>query len=435
MKSGANLLGSVFKAGGVYFFFTLLNRAIPFLLIPLLTRYIDPTGYGIISVLGVVTAIATPLIGFCGNTVLYQRYHQVPLIDRPLLVNDCYKIVIFGAIAVMSISSLFPNLPDRYLGVGLFWFELTMLTAAAGMTFTLSTSLYQIKMQPLRYGILQFTSSVTNALFAIILVVVVEGGWQGRLWSICLAAVFSSLISVYLVLKHGDLDVNRFRDSSEIKTVVRLGSALIPATIAGGVVSMSDRLFLNGMTTLEIVGIYAVGFSFAQITDVILNSIGQAYLPYIYKHGRDTNRIVRLRFVQVILAVTVLSLSVAMLITVVAPFVLQHIVDVRFHDAHLVIGWLSLSFAFISINAPFQGLILSVNRNTVTIYISLITTLVSVVSSYLLISEFGMKGAAMSVALASFTSLLLHVFASQRYNSCPWFDPGVFTDLIKWRNK
>lgn len=430
-----NLLGSVFKAGGVYFFFTLLNRAIPFLLIPLLTRYIDPAGYGIISVLGVVTAIATSLIGLCGNTVLYQRYHQVPLIDRPLLVNDCYKIVIFGAIAVMSISSLFPTLPDRYLGVELFWFELAMLTAAAGMVFTLSISLFQIKMQPLQYGILQTTSSVTNALFAIVLVVVIEGGWQGRLSAIFLAAILSSLISVYLVHKYGELDVSRFRESSEMKTVARLGSALIPATIAGGVISMGDRLFLNGMTSLEIVGIYAVGFSFAQITDVILHSIGQAYLPLIYKHGRDTDRLVRLRFVQVIFAVTVLSLSIAALITLLAPFVIQHVIDARFHDAHQVIGWLSLSFAFISINSPFQGLILSVNRNNVTIYIGLITTLVSILGSYLLIVKFGMEGAAMSVALASLTSLLLHVLASQRYNPCPWFDPAVFTGFLNWENK
>ena len=47
----------------IYGVFTLVNHAIPFLLIPLLTRYLSPTDYGYVSVFAIISNIAAPLIG------------------------------------------------------------------------------------------------------------------------------------------------------------------------------------------------------------------------------------------------------------------------------------------------------------------------------------------------------------------------------------
>ncbi len=58
-----NIISStLLKNTAIYTLTTIINSAIPFLLIPILTRYLNPSDYGIISVYTVIVAIVSPFI-------------------------------------------------------------------------------------------------------------------------------------------------------------------------------------------------------------------------------------------------------------------------------------------------------------------------------------------------------------------------------------
>jgi O-antigen/teichoic acid export membrane protein len=420
-----NRIKAVIKNGGIYLFFSLLSRAIPFLLLPLLTRYIDPAGYGVVSVIAVVTAIAMPIIGMCSNSVLYQRYFKLDEVGRVYLVNDSYKIILANTILVCIIAIPFSSLINSYLKISLGWFEVGIVCAAAGMVTTLTTSLFQIKKQPLNYGIFQSASSLTNVGFTLLLVVFLEMSWQGRVWGILLSSLLVSFLAFYLNWKNGDINISRMKESPQIGTIFRLGGALIPSTIAGWAIAMSDRLFLTSMTSLELVGIYAVGVMVAQITDVFLNAMGQAYLPHLFQHGHGDDARTRIRLVQGVYLVAVVSLLTALVVSLIAPLIMNLMIDSRYHSATKILGWICLSYAFFSIAATFHSLVLVVEKNVVTIYVSVLTLIVNLIGNYLLIDHFGMVGAAMGNALSAFTFMSLLILASLRYNKLPWFDKQV----------
>jgi O-antigen/teichoic acid export membrane protein len=90
-------LKAMAKSGSIYLFFSLLIRAIPFLLLPVLTRYIEPAGYGVVTVVMIVIGIATPLIGMCSNSVLFQRFYKLDAAGRVDFITDCYKIIFMTA--------------------------------------------------------------------------------------------------------------------------------------------------------------------------------------------------------------------------------------------------------------------------------------------------------------------------------------------------
>lgn len=420
-----NRLKAVIKNGGIYLFFSLVSRAIPFLLLPLLTHYIDPAGYGVVSVIAVVTAIAMPIIGMCSNSVLYQRYFKLDDVNRACFVNDSYKIILGNTILISVIAIPFSALIESHLKISLGWFEVAIVCAAAGMVTTLTTSLFQIKKQPLNYGIFQSALSLTNVGFTLLLVVLWEMSWQGRVWGILISSLLVSLLAIYLNWKNGDINFSKMKKSVHVSTIFRLGGALIPSTIAGWGIAMSDRLFLSSMTTLELVGIYAVGVMIAQITDIFLNAMGQAYLPHLFQHGHSDNEGTRIRIVQGVYFVAFVSLLTALAVTLIAPVIMSLMIDFRYHAATKIIGWICLSYAFFSIAAVFHSLILVVEKNVVTIYVSALTLLVNLIGNYLLIDHFGMVGAAMGNALSAFTFMLLLILFSLRYNKLPWFDKRV----------
>lgn len=51
---------SLFRSAGIYTITQMINSAIPFLLMPVLTRYLTPTDYGIVAMFGVLLSFVAP---------------------------------------------------------------------------------------------------------------------------------------------------------------------------------------------------------------------------------------------------------------------------------------------------------------------------------------------------------------------------------------
>ena len=65
---------SILKSSGIYVGFAFLNRGLPFLLLPVLTSYIDPYGFGVIALFALIIRLLTPLIGMNSNSVLHRDF-------------------------------------------------------------------------------------------------------------------------------------------------------------------------------------------------------------------------------------------------------------------------------------------------------------------------------------------------------------------------
>lgn len=419
-------LKPLLSSGGIYLFFSLLSRAIPFLLLPLLTRYIDPVGFGVVAVVMMVTSIATPVIGMCSNSVLFQLYYKLDDGGRADFLADCYKLIAINTVLACALAVPFAPLIESRLQVSLGWFELALLSAGAGMVTTLTTSLFQIKKQALHFGVFQAISSLINVSLTLLLVIAAGWAWQGRIWAMTISAFIVAVAAIVVNYRSADIAWSGLGSAGHVGRVFRLGGALIPSTISGWALIMSDRLFLTSMTTLEQVGIYAVGVMIAQVTDVFLNALGQAYLPHLYEHGNRRDEEGRIRLVQGIYAVVALSLVVALAVACAGPYVLKWFIDPRYHSAAVVVAWVCFSYAFFSIAAIFQGLILVAEKNVVTIYVSALTLAVNLVGNYLLIGHFGMVGAAMGNTLSAFSFMVFLVAFSLKFTDLPWLDRRVY---------
>ncbi|WP_369412260.1 oligosaccharide flippase family protein [Geotalea toluenoxydans] len=57
------LSSSLFRASGIYTISAVINSSIPFLMMPILTRFLTPTDYGIVSMFTVLVGIVSPFVG------------------------------------------------------------------------------------------------------------------------------------------------------------------------------------------------------------------------------------------------------------------------------------------------------------------------------------------------------------------------------------
>ncbi|MEW5744469.1 MAG: oligosaccharide flippase family protein [Nitrospirota bacterium] len=421
-------LRSFIKNGGTYMFFSVVNRAIPFVLLPVLTKYLRPDEFGVIAVFTVIMSVATPIIGLCSNSVLWQKYFKLNNEERVYFINDSYKIMagMFVIVTLIAVTA-YPWI-EAWIRIPLFWVEVALVCGLMSMSATLTSTIFQLRKQAVKFGVLQSSSVVTNLLLSILFVVYFKLSWQGRLLAILLSSFIIFVYAVHVNYKNNDISLQKMRRSPQLFTIMSLGGALIPTTVSGWALSMSDRIFLTRLTSLDAVGIYSIGIMIGQIVDVILNSFHQSYQPVFFEAVSQNTFEKRIRIVQVIYLFIIFSLLVALIISLLSPLILRVMVDKRYAEAQSIVAWIAFSNAFWSIGALFYNLILSAEKNGVASLVSYATIIINLAANYLFITAYGMRGAAIGSMVSSASFMLLFAFASLRYHRMPWLD----TKVLKW---
>jgi O-antigen/teichoic acid export membrane protein len=418
---------ALIRNGGTYLGFTILNKIIPFFLLPLMTTFIDPDGYGKISMFSIIMSLSMVLIGFCSNTVITQKYYKVTDLERRDLITASYCIMFVTYLALSFLVLVIGKFLSSALKLEVLWIELALLSGFMGIVFTMRTTVFQLKKEAWNYGVSQGASALLNVLLSLYFVIGLGYAWQGRLISITLVAVAMALMSLYYSLKAGEIEVDRTPAKQSFQTIIKLGGSLIPGGISGWVFAMSDRLFLNKMISLEAVGIYSVGITIAQITDFTFNSVGQAYLPFFYERVHSQQHSTRVKVVRATYLIMAGYVLFALFMVFFCPLMLKVMTNVRFHQAAGIVGIMSCSYALMAMGSLFYNYVISAERNVLTTYISYLTLASNIVANYFLIKAYGITGAAMASVVSSTTFMLSNMAMAARYCKMPWYDKEVFS--------
>ena len=416
---------SIVKKSAIFFVFSIINKSIPFALLPFLTAYIEPKGYGIIAVMALVSSLCMPLVGLCSNMVLFQRFFKLNAFGRSNFINDAYKIIFINAIIILFLSFFLADFVEIFLKIPIIWFQVAVLCAATGMVSNLTGEFFLLQSKPVHYGLFMTASALMNSGLALLFVVYFKYGWEGRGISLLISGFCLALIAITCMHKFGQLSRPGLNITTQGHTIIRLGSRLIPSAVGGWLLVMIDRVILTSVSSLELVGIYAVGIMLAQIVDILLNSLSRMAQPILAQYGLSENmmdRVMLVRGIYIFFAISMLSVVV---LSILSPIILDLMVDKRYHGALGVVFWVSLGFAFANLGGIFLNLILVTEKNIVTGYISAATFCFSVVCAYFLINYNGIIGAAWANALSGLFNLTLFLVVCQIYNPLPWLDKRI----------
>ena len=100
---------SLLKNASVYTVSNLINALIPFLLIPVLTRYLTPEDYGITAMMGVMIGFLTPFIGLSLHGSISVNFYKKDEFNFPEYVSNCLLILILTSICATFLVIFFSN--------------------------------------------------------------------------------------------------------------------------------------------------------------------------------------------------------------------------------------------------------------------------------------------------------------------------------------
>jgi len=394
----SSYLHKTLKFSIVYGIGTLLNRSVSFIMLPIYTRYLSPTDYGILELLGLLTDIFSIIIGLrIGHTISRFYYRSDDEQSRREIVSSIFILSIL--LSTMAAVSVF--IPSTFFSGLLFdsaKYSYYVKIAALLMLFSSVVSVPMIFIQTIQRPALFVGLSTLKLLLQLGLNVyfLVFLGYKvlGVLYSGIIANFVMSIFLIPFIFKKVGFCLSK----KHLITVVLFSAPLAFASLGTFYIKFADRYFIKFWSNLEEVGLYSLGFKFAAVYGLLIASFARTWNVQAFEVFKKTNA--DEIFDKVFEIFTWLSLVIAVPIAIIGPEILRIMAAPEFHDAHRVIPILLLANLFQNWAWFFRFSILYEGKTYLITIGSLLAAVVISLSCYILIPSMGYIGAAYSALAA-----------------------------------
>ncbi|EEP61151.1 oligosaccharide flippase family protein, partial [Sulfurihydrogenibium yellowstonense] len=288
------LNSSLFKASGIYTLSSIINAAIPFLLLPLLTRYLSPEEYGIVSMYALLLSITSVFTGLSVYGAINRAYFDEKINDHKEYIWNSLIILFISSSFTFLLYNLLANYISNLTGIPTSWIWTVVLVSFFQFVINCLLVIYQAKLLAFKYAKIQIGQSLFNALLTILFVIILLLGWKGRLLAQILSVLFFGIMAFFILYKHYTVKKINFY---YIKHALKFGVPIIPHTIGGMLMTLTDRFIINNLLGLEKVGIYMVGLQLGMALALIADSFNKAYVPWLFEKLNQNNEDIKRKIV------------------------------------------------------------------------------------------------------------------------------------------
>lgn len=406
-------LKKTFGHAGIYAVGVILNRAVSFLMLPIYTRYLSPSDYGVMEILELTVDIVSIVTGMGILQGLFKFYYQVDSEDaRKDVVSTIFVMIIaFYALscsAGVMLSEQIDTLVFRSREYTYF-IQISFVNLFVSFLVYVPLAYIRTRQRPVLFVIINAIKLVLQLSLNILLVVYFNMGVLGVLYSTFIA---SSVVGVGLTVY--TFKLTGFRISKTISAkLIRFGYPFIISGFGAFILTYADRYFLNYYHQLTDVGLYALGYKFGFLLMTFpiqpIFSIWMVQRFELLKKDDYTpifNRFFLWFMIITTLAVLILSLFSRDVIRIMA--------DKAYWEAYRIIPIIVAAYLFQACTDIFNLGIYHSGKTKHIAYGTAYSAVIIITLNFLLIPPFGIYGAAWATFVCFFIRLAYVYWASQK---------------------
>ncbi|MDX2169658.1 MAG: lipopolysaccharide biosynthesis protein [Deltaproteobacteria bacterium] len=391
-------------SAGVYVAAALAQRGVGLVLLPLYTRALTPTEYGMLEIFNTVAAVVGAVLGLGLASSIIKVLHADCATEterRAVLATAVWldlPLLLLGAAAALVAAE-----PLAVLLVGAAaaadCVRLLAGTMVCATIWSLALATLRARERALAFGALSVAQFVLTAAANILLTGVLGWGLRGILLGTLCAQVLALPAALWVAGRGAPL----LPAPHLVRPLLRFGVLLLPMMLAGFAMDVSDRWVLRATRTLDEVAVYAVGYKLGGLLDTALVWPFQLAWPaFAFAASRRAgHRESWARaFTYLVLVLSAATLAAALL----APVLLPWIAGESYRAAATIVPLVALAYACNGVQFFFSPAVQLGGQVRSLAWFAPLAALLNVGLALLLVPRFGMYGAALAT-LAAFALL------------------------------
>lgn len=419
------------RSSAIYVAANLASAAVPFLLLPLLTRVLSPSEYGSVILFALLVTLSQTVAGMNAHAAMGVVWFRRPQATVPAFTATALVLAIGSTAVVAVVAAAAAFLFDGFgQQVRPAWAVLAAITAGSNVVLQCRLVLWQSQQRALHSAALQFGASGLNVGLSLLAVLVLGWGADGRNAGIAAATVLAATCGAVLFWRQGEL---RWQpDAEQRRTLLAFGAPLIVHSFAGALVGTADRWSVSAQLDGAALGVYGAGAQLGMVMGMLADAFVKAFNPWLYgrlREGTPAARLVAVGAIYVAMpAFVLMALVVGAALSVAAVWLLGP----KYQTAIVLLPWFVAGGAATGLYVCTSMLFFFEARTARLAACTLSAAVVGALATWWLTSRFGLHGAAAGFAL---TQLLLALFTAamaMKLFDLPWGSP--LSALASWRD-
>jgi len=397
------------------------SKVLVFLLMPLYTRVLSSSDYGVVDLIIQTSNLLIPIVSLgIANAVI--RFG----LDKSVKKSDVFSI---GLVTIFCGFVIFLMLIP----------VLSKITYISGHTvliyiFVLMSCLRTLCSQFVRakeyvklYAFDGVISTITIIIFNVLFLVIFKLGITGYVMAIVMSDLLSTLFLFWAAKLHRYVQIKNINKEVAI-SMVKYSIPLIPATIFWWITNVSNRFIVAYVLGSEANGIYAVSYKIPTIIVLISNIFMDAWQMSAVT---EEDKLSREKFFSKVFKVyqSILFLSASGII-LFSKVVTKLLVSDAFYLSWKYIPFLVMATTF-SCLVTFLGSVYMVEKKSIlTLSTTIVGAVVNVVLTFILINKYDVNGAAFATFISYFIVFILRAVNTKQFIKIDWNAPKLVLNLF-----
>ena len=392
--------GELKKASVFYLVGNIFNKGMAFLTVPIFTRLLTVSDYGIVTTYTSWVSIISLVVGmalYMGIRAAFtENESNIPEIMSVTTTFTLIWGVLLTFVVCLGLSWLNKNIR----------ISLILLCFIQGIFTALIENCSMVLMMQFRYRcrtLLMVLPNFLSAVFSVFVIVFIvkKEAYYGRILpTVVITMIFGLAIAVSIYSKSKLLFNKKL-----LQKLLKISAPLVGHGMALYILSQSDRSMITWLANSSQTGIYSLVYNFSMIATVITTSLDGLWIPWFIQKlkSREVQNI-NLRARNYINMITYLLIPLIL----VGPEIVKILADHRYWEGVIIIPPIVLS------NYIIFGYTLYVNiehyyKKTVHITVNtVIAAAINLALNFIFIPRYGYVAAAYTTLISYLVSFLLH---------------------------
>ena len=396
-----------YKMAGTYYFIgNLFNKGIAFITVPIFTRILLTSDYGIVTTYNSWVSILTIVVGlaiYMGIRAAFIDYKDK--IDDFMSVSTTFTLLCGGIILILVGGGALLIRINVYYSV-------LILCLIQGIASALIQNYLMYLMMQYKYKFRTALMILPNLLSVIASIIVVvfflkKDFYMGRIVPTALITIGFGFLTVVLVYKKSRMLFKK----EYLQYALKISSPLVLHGLALYILSQSDRIMITSLADASQTGIYSLIYNFSMIATVVTTALEGVWVPWFtekLKHNdRDSINKMSKDYIDIMLYVIIA-------IVIMGPEVVKILASKPYWEGIMIIPPVIIANYLIFAYTMYVN-IEHFHKKTPYITINtLIAAIINIVLNFIFIPKYGYVAAAYTTLISYLVSFLLHSFYAKK---------------------
>ena len=387
-------------------------QIVGFILLPLYTRFLTPSDYGILALINFFTGFLLTVFVLGTSTSVFKFYVEADEIKKS---EACYSSLLLVTVwSFIIIMIVYPY--KDFLSILLFEKEAYSSHLMIGVCTTALVAIASIPMFIIRAedraGLFitnNFLRMIIRVVLGITFVAILNRGAIGALEA---AFITSMIFATYLILDRARKTHFAF-SFRVLKDLLKYGFPLVIHGIGWIIITASDKYILKEFSNLGQVGIYSVGYTMGYGVMIVVSAFSNAWpqMMFSYKNDEGAGKFFGKTLTYYIAIMSLIWMGIALFSEEIVMLMTQEM----FWDAYKVIPFIALAYIIHGAFIITSSGIYTKAKTHIEFILTPITVGFCLIINYFFISRWGMMGASWATLINFSIQFILYSIIANNY--------------------